>query len=542
MESPGSLTEDSGDELDREEPPPQPQQEEEEEVEEEKNGPVVHLDLDNFFVQVERKLDPTLRGVPVCVQQHDDIIAVSAEAKKIGIKKHCSPAAARAQFPMVRLVHVATDYGSKVTYRHYREASDAVSAVLSAELSIWRSRWRLPAGALPLEKGSIDEFYVDASSCAEFDGPSGDPKLPFVLGHLPKHPALACCEDCGGETRLRAADELAARLRVSIQRDLGFAISTGCAPNKIMAKLACGTKKGDSRAILFAAHIPHVLQNTKLGELPYVGVRVTRKRADTFDALLKERLILGNAGDWRQVSICDVQALPLDDLTAALGGEIPARWVFNACRGRDESTVLTTGPPRTIQSSMSLQMVTEARGGSEELRKVVGWVVAELVERLVADGRQPTTVSLAFRIFYPPKVPQKPGDPPVPYSEAHNARFPLKKVGFGTEPKSELEIPVETLVDEGMRHFHSMLNGLPNSGSHWQVRWVGGQVNFVAPVTSQPSNPLREPRAELNFRAEHTDADALDILESARGSKRVASDSPNRRQARLTKFFRTTPT
>jgi len=40
---------------------------------------IFHVDLDCFFVQVHRKLNPDLVAKPLAVHQHKDIIAVSYE-------------------------------------------------------------------------------------------------------------------------------------------------------------------------------------------------------------------------------------------------------------------------------------------------------------------------------------------------------------------------------------------------------------------------------------------------------------------------------
>lgn len=45
-------------------------------------------------------------GKPMAVQQHADIIAVSYEARALGVKKHMPVASIRREHPSVRLVHV----------------------------------------------------------------------------------------------------------------------------------------------------------------------------------------------------------------------------------------------------------------------------------------------------------------------------------------------------------------------------------------------------------------------------------------------------
>jgi len=83
---------------------------------------VAHLDLDCFFVQVETQKNPTLRNKPgivdyfalffpnslflVAVQQHQDIISVSYEARALGVLKHMTPKEAQDVCPELNLVHV----------------------------------------------------------------------------------------------------------------------------------------------------------------------------------------------------------------------------------------------------------------------------------------------------------------------------------------------------------------------------------------------------------------------------------------------------
>jgi nucleotidyltransferase/DNA polymerase involved in DNA repair len=42
---------------------------------------VLLVDIDCFFVQIERHDNPLLVGAPVAVQQHQDVISVSYEAR-----------------------------------------------------------------------------------------------------------------------------------------------------------------------------------------------------------------------------------------------------------------------------------------------------------------------------------------------------------------------------------------------------------------------------------------------------------------------------
>jgi nucleotidyltransferase/DNA polymerase involved in DNA repair len=57
---------------------------------------VLHVDADSFFCQVERLRNPAeLQGIPIAVQQHQDIIAVDYAARAAGVHKHMAPAQVR---------------------------------------------------------------------------------------------------------------------------------------------------------------------------------------------------------------------------------------------------------------------------------------------------------------------------------------------------------------------------------------------------------------------------------------------------------------
>jgi len=72
---------------------------------------IVHVDLDCFYVQVERKKNPELRGVPCAVVQYNKwqgggIIALSYEAKAAGVKRSMRGKEAKTCCPDIRLVTV----------------------------------------------------------------------------------------------------------------------------------------------------------------------------------------------------------------------------------------------------------------------------------------------------------------------------------------------------------------------------------------------------------------------------------------------------
>jgi DNA polymerase eta len=83
------------------------------------NRVIIHCDLDCFYVQVERKLDPSLHGRPVVVCQYtggNPVIALSYEAKAIGVKRNMTAVEARRVCPQVA-VCVVPSLNEKVRLR-----------------------------------------------------------------------------------------------------------------------------------------------------------------------------------------------------------------------------------------------------------------------------------------------------------------------------------------------------------------------------------------------------------------------------------------
>lgn len=113
-----------------------------------------HLDLDQFFVAVERLRDPRLRGVPVCVGGSDPtvrgaIACASYEAREAGV--HAGMALRRARVLCPNAVFVAGHFDD------YLERSRAVLRILEE---------RTPR-VLPR---SIDEFAIDLTGCERLLG------------------------------------------------------------------------------------------------------------------------------------------------------------------------------------------------------------------------------------------------------------------------------------------------------------------------------------------------------------------------------------
>lgn len=105
---------------------------------------ILHVDLDPFFVSVERSLDPSLRGGPVIVggdaRSAGVVAAASAEARAVGVRPGQSLVQARTLCP--NAVFRAGDLAA------YGRFSEEVTAILLA-------------ASRRVERPSADEAYVD---------------------------------------------------------------------------------------------------------------------------------------------------------------------------------------------------------------------------------------------------------------------------------------------------------------------------------------------------------------------------------------------
>lgn len=154
---------------------------------------ILHIDLDAFFVAVERLDNPALIGVPVIVGGRPDVRGVVAsasyEARKFGVHSAMPTATALRLCPQAVLVS-----GHR---GRYSEMSDKVMDILGQYTPL-------------LEPLSIDEAFLDVTGTEAHYGP----------------PA-----------------QLARILQDRIQNELNLSASLGVATNKLVAKIASDFRK-----------------------------------------------------------------------------------------------------------------------------------------------------------------------------------------------------------------------------------------------------------------------------------------------------------
>ncbi|HVJ15377.1 MAG TPA: DNA polymerase IV [Polyangiaceae bacterium] len=234
------------------------------------------LDLDTFFVSVERVLDPRLRGKPVVVGglpgQRGVVTAASYEVRAFGV---------RSGMPLTRAFELAPNAVFLPT-RHgvYGEYAERVR--------------RIAEGYTPLSQiASIDEMFLDFSGCEN---------LYFATG------------DVGPDATI---ERVVRKLTDEIQDRVGLPSSAGIATSRSVAKVASGLAK--PRGVLL---VPAGAELALLGPLP------VRKFPGIGPVAEQKLQALG------LTTLADVASAPVSTLRRVLGAW--AEPLQRACRGQGQ--------------------------------------------------------------------------------------------------------------------------------------------------------------------------------------------------------------
>lgn len=282
---------------------------------------ILHVDIDAFFASVEQVLDPALRGKPVIVgsaqRNHGVVASASYEARPYGIRAGMPLHRARELCP--RATFLAGDY------RQYRRFSREVFDLLS-DVS--------PA----VEKGSLDEAYVDLGGCKRLYGtwsarPLG--RLPFSSPapgvfarreNSPPSPSQRCVPDV--ESRWVSA--LAAWIQRTVWARLHLPISVGCARNKIAAKCASDFAKPRGLVLVEDGAEEAFFGLLSLEDIPGIG-----------------RSVRARFRKWNVRTVQEARRLPRPLLIQAFGPHL-GEGVYDALRARGTAQLEEPDHPSSI--------------------------------------------------------------------------------------------------------------------------------------------------------------------------------------------------
>jgi len=180
---------------------------------------IVHMDLDSFFVSVERLRDPRLVGKPVIVGGLSDrgvVAACSYETRAFGV---------RSAMPMRMALKLCPDaIVLRGDFEAYAQHSDWVTRMIMDRAPV-------------VEKASIDEFYLDMTGMERFFG----------------------------------SYQFATDLRKRIHTETGLQISFGLSVNKTVSKVATNHVKPAGQFQVLPGEEKAFLAPMAVGKIPMIG-------------------------------------------------------------------------------------------------------------------------------------------------------------------------------------------------------------------------------------------------------------------------------
>lgn len=180
---------------------------------------ILHMDLDTFYVSVERLLDSRLEKKPILLGGTSDrgvVASCSYEARKFGVHSGMPMRQAQQLCPEGIVIRGNTS--------NYTKYSKLVTDILKTHVPI-------------LEKSSIDEFYADLSGMDKFFG----------------------------------CYQYASELRSTIIKETGLPISFGLSINKTVSKVATGEAKPNNQIKIDLGQEKLFLAPLSVKKIPMVG-------------------------------------------------------------------------------------------------------------------------------------------------------------------------------------------------------------------------------------------------------------------------------
>ncbi|KAM6915833.1 DNA polymerase eta [Xenentodon cancila] len=359
---------------------------------------VALVDMDCFYVQVEQRLNPSLKKSCCVVAQYKtwkggSIIAVSYEARAHGVTRNMWVEDAKKLCPDLQVARVRESHG-KADLTYYRDASVEVIEVMSRFAVI--------------ERASIDEAYMDLTAAVqqrlktmtgeeidacllkttyiqgypqiELESPSADGILAedSVLDKeeqrsrglqqwLASLPAPSSGEQNSADLQLTVGAFIVEEMRAAVEKHTGFQCSAGISHNKVLAKLACGLNKPNRQTVLPLDSVAELFSSLPIGKIRNLGGKL--------GASVTEALQVKNMGDLTRFS------------QAQLGqhfGEKTGQWLYDLCRGIDFEAVKPRQLPKSIGCSKNFPGKTSL-ATKEQVQHWLHQLALELEERLTKD-------------------------------------------------------------------------------------------------------------------------------------------------------------
>ncbi len=187
---------------------------------------ILHIDMDAFFISVEQRDDPSLRGKPAAVcgsLSRSVVTSATYEARPYGIRAGMPIQEAKRKCPQLILV--------KGNHSKYTETAARIFSILKDYTPL-------------VEIASIDEAYLDVSQ---------------------------------SQLMFKSSLDIGQSIKDRIRQKEGLTCSIGIAPNKLLAKLGSRLKKPDGLTLIRKEEVKEVLKDLPVSSLHGIGPKLTEE-------------------------------------------------------------------------------------------------------------------------------------------------------------------------------------------------------------------------------------------------------------------------
>ncbi len=184
---------------------------------------ILHIDMDAFFISVEQRDNPSLKGKPAAVcgsLSRSVVTSATYEARPYGIRAGMSTQEAKRRCPQLILV--------EGNHSKYTETAARIFSILKKFTPL-------------VEVASIDEAYLDITES-------------LLLYNSPFHIAQSI------KSQIREREQLTC--------------SIGVAPNKLLAKLGSRLKKPDGLVVIKKENVGELLKDLPVSKLNGIGPKL----------------------------------------------------------------------------------------------------------------------------------------------------------------------------------------------------------------------------------------------------------------------------
>lgn len=337
---------------------------------------VALVDMDCFYVQVEQRKNPELRGKPCAVVQYKTwkgggIIAVSYEARDFGVTRSMRGDEAKEKCPDITLVRVPEARG-KANLTHYREAGAEVIAVLSCFCD-------------NCERASVDEAYIDLTETVKIrmsgmeinEIAEKSAATTFIEGYMIDDGNAQTVDYDAWRTsvegdedicRLAVGAIIVSEMREAVLKETQFTCSAGIAHNKMLAKLGGGRHKPNKQTLLPQSFVPKLFET--------VPIKKVRNMGGKLGVEVRSSLCAEKMSDLAKYSLGELQAR---------FGDKTGEWLYQLSQGVDRDPVR----PRQLPKSLGCGKNFPGKGKLATTDQVKYWLdqlAGELQERLSKEA------------------------------------------------------------------------------------------------------------------------------------------------------------